>query len=222
MRLLLIRHGQTPSNVEGSLDTRIPGPGLTQLGTAQADAVPAALAGESIDGIFASVMRRTQLTAAPLARALGLDVQVRAGIREISSGDFGVRSDRAAVEAYTLRMVAWAEGDLEQRMPGGETGAEAFARFEAVLAEAWEADLGTVAFFSHGAIIRAWTGHTARNLDARYIAENPLRNGGIVVLDGSPRTGWAALSYMQDPLIVDDPVGPGVDAGSAGPAAETV
>src|SRR5699024_5083913 len=32
MRLLLIRHGQTPSNVEGILDAGYPGPGLTALG----------------------------------------------------------------------------------------------------------------------------------------------------------------------------------------------
>ena len=32
MRLLLIRHGQTPSNVLGLLDTAVPGPGLTDLG----------------------------------------------------------------------------------------------------------------------------------------------------------------------------------------------
>ena len=46
MRLLLIRHGQTPSNVLGALDTLVPGPGLTPLGLEQAAAIPDALAGE--------------------------------------------------------------------------------------------------------------------------------------------------------------------------------
>ena len=40
MRLLLVRHGQTPSNVAGLLDTALPGPGLTALGTRQAAAIP--------------------------------------------------------------------------------------------------------------------------------------------------------------------------------------
>ena len=31
MRLLLIRHGQTPSNVDYLLDTAVPGAGLTAL-----------------------------------------------------------------------------------------------------------------------------------------------------------------------------------------------
>jgi release factor glutamine methyltransferase len=44
VRLLLIRHGQTPSNVLGLLDTAPPGPGLTDLGVEQA-AAPAHLRG---------------------------------------------------------------------------------------------------------------------------------------------------------------------------------
>ena len=32
MRLILVRHGQTPSNIERLLDTGAPGPGLTELG----------------------------------------------------------------------------------------------------------------------------------------------------------------------------------------------
>lgn len=45
MRLLLIRHGQTPSNLKHLLDTAAPGPGLTPLGQDQAAALPQALAG---------------------------------------------------------------------------------------------------------------------------------------------------------------------------------
>ena len=44
MRLLLIRHGQTPNNILGALDTGRPGAGLTELGREQARAIPAALA----------------------------------------------------------------------------------------------------------------------------------------------------------------------------------
>ena len=34
-RLVLVRHGQTPSNVAGVLDTALPGPGLTEEGQQQ-------------------------------------------------------------------------------------------------------------------------------------------------------------------------------------------
>ena len=74
MRLMLIRHGQTPSNVLGLLDTNPPGPGLTDLGIRQAAALPATLAGCRIDAIYASNQPRAQLTAQPLAAARGLPV----------------------------------------------------------------------------------------------------------------------------------------------------
>jgi len=69
VRLLFIRHGQTPCNVSGKLDTSYPGAGLTSLGRAQAAAVPAALADERITSIYATPLLRTQLTAAPLAHS---------------------------------------------------------------------------------------------------------------------------------------------------------
>ena len=76
MRLLLIRHGQTPGNVLGQLDTAFPGPGLTELGERQAAALPGSLANEDIAAIYASTLIRTQLTADPLAKALGLEATV--------------------------------------------------------------------------------------------------------------------------------------------------
>ena len=35
MRLILVRHGQSPSNIERLLDTTSPGPSLTELGLEQ-------------------------------------------------------------------------------------------------------------------------------------------------------------------------------------------
>ncbi|POC80683.1 histidine phosphatase family protein, partial [Vibrio vulnificus] len=43
MRLILIRHGQTESNVHRLLDTAMPGPGLTELGQQQAAGLVSAL-----------------------------------------------------------------------------------------------------------------------------------------------------------------------------------
>src|SRR5689334_1597685 len=112
MRLLLIRHGQTPSNVGFLLDTAVPGPGLTELGERQAAALPEALAGEDIEAVYASTLLRTRLTAAPLAAARGLDVIVRDGIREVSAGDLEMlpgHSERG--ELYMRTVFAWAAGD---------------------------------------------------------------------------------------------------------------
>src|SRR6218665_2637136 len=133
MRLLLIRHGQTPSNVIGALDTARPGPGLTALGQAQAEAIPAALIDSPIDAIYASALTRTQLTAAPLAAERGLDVRVIEGVEEILAGRWEMRNDMDAVRPYMEAASSWAVGDLDVAIEGGESGHEFFARFDSAI-----------------------------------------------------------------------------------------
>ncbi|MEU6254646.1 histidine phosphatase family protein [Streptomyces sp. NPDC047043] len=196
MRLLLIRHGQTPSNVDFLLDTAIPGPGLTALGEQQAAALPEALADEDIEALYASTLVRTQLTAAPLAAARGLDVLVRDGIRELEAGDLEMLPGNTEQgELYMKTVFAWAAGDTELRMPGGESGAEALARYDAVVAEAAGSGAGTVAMVSHGAAIRMWTAARADNVDIPFAAARPLDNTGVVILEGSPTDGWKAITW---------------------------
>jgi broad specificity phosphatase PhoE len=209
VRLLLIRHGQTPANVAGLLDTAIPGAGLTDLGERQAAALPEALADEDIEAVYASVLVRTQLTAAPLAAARNLDVTVRDGIRELSAGDLEMLpGDSPRGREYMRVVFAWAAGETGLRMPGGESGAEALARYDAVVAEAAASGAGTVAMVSHGAAIRMWTAARADNVDVPFAAAHPLRNTGAVVLEGSPADGWKALSWAGETVTPSGPGGP--------------
>jgi broad specificity phosphatase PhoE len=94
MKLLFVRHGQTPSSVAGLLDTATPGPGLTALGRNQADAIPQALKGMPIDALFVSRLVRTHLTARPLALDRGLEMTELSGIHEISAGSLENLADR--------------------------------------------------------------------------------------------------------------------------------
>lgn len=217
MRLLLIRHGQTPANVRGELDTGNPGPALTALGRAQAASIPAALAGERIDAVFASTLVRTQQTAAPLARELGHDVVVLDGIHEIGAGDLEMATDHASYKTYLGTCLAWGSGDRTRVMPGGTDGFEFFDRFDASIASV--AGFDTVAVVSHAAAMRVWVAGTARNIEASSIAREELDNTGLVVLEGSPQAGWDLVSWRGEPLggevLVDDeaedPTGEGID-----------
>ncbi|MEV0169942.1 histidine phosphatase family protein [Streptomyces sp. NPDC050803] len=212
MRLLLVRHGQTPTNVDYLLDTAVPGPGLTELGERQADALPEALADEDIEALYASTLVRTQLTAAPLAAARGLDVIVRDGIREISAGDLELLpGDGERGELYMRTAFAWSAGDSALRMPGGESGAEVLARYDAVVAEAAASGAGTVAMVSHGAVIRMWAAARAHNVDVAFAAGHRLANTGVVILEGSPADGWKALSWAGASVA---------PAGESGPAGQ--
>ncbi|MEV5339467.1 histidine phosphatase family protein [Streptomyces sp. NPDC052676] len=220
MRLLLVRHGQTPSNVDFLLDTSVPGPGLTALGERQAAALPAALADEDIQAVYASTMIRTQLTAAPLAAARGLEVRVRDGIRELSAGDLEMLPGDSEQGLRYMRIVfAWAAGDTALRMPGGESGAQALARYDAVVEEAARTGAGTVALFSHGAAIRMWTAARAHNVDVSFAAAHLLDNTGVVALEGSPSDGWKALTWAGatvTPRGEGGPAGRPVDARPGG------
>ncbi|UUT36479.1 histidine phosphatase family protein [Microbacterium elymi] len=217
MRLVLIRHGQTPSNVSGLLDTRVPGPGLTGLGLEQAAALPRALADEDISAIYVSTMVRTHLTAAHLAAARRLETIERPGVREITSGDLEMRSDHDSVMRYMSTVFDWTRGELDRRIPGGESGAEFLDRFDDVIAEAASGDHEAVAVVSHGAAIRTWMSLRGRNVPSDFIMHNPLHNTGVVVADGTPDAGWEILSFMGEAIGGDR-----VESAAAGPAGEPV
>ena len=211
MRLILIRHGQTTSNVDGLLDTDEPGAGLTGLGFAQAAALPDALGGESIDVLYTSTLMRARQTAAPLAASLGLDVRVRDGLREIRAGTLEMRGDAAAVHLYRDTTFAWSAGSVDVRMPGAESGAEVYARYDAVIDEIALSGVGTAAVISHGTVIRSWAAARAHKVTADFAARSPLTNAGAVILDGSPRAGWHALTWDGHALRSPEVDEPGVN-----------
>lgn len=208
MRLLLIRHGQTPANVLGLLDTAHPGPGLTELGLLQAAELPSALAEDGIDAVYASTLVRTQLTASPLAEVRGLTVEVRSGLHEIEAGALEGRSDRESLIAYMRTLVAWGSGQRDVAMPGGPNGHDFFGRYDTDLREITSSGVDTAAVVSHGAAIRAWVAANARNIPPLFTVENSLDNTGIVVLDGSYEEGWTLAHWAGMPVgdgeLVDD------------------
>ncbi len=200
MRLLLIRHGQTPGNVLGQLDTAHPGPGLTEFGTAQAEQLASTLADADVGALFASTLVRTQLTATPLALARGIDVEIRPGLHEISAGDLELRSDRESINRYLKVVYAWGLGDLGATMPGGADGHEFFGRFDSDIAAIANSGVDVAAAVSHGASIRVWVSSRAHNVAPSFGAENALDNTGIVTLEGSPSEGWTLIDWAGTPV----------------------
>jgi len=196
VRLLLIRHGQTTSNVLHLLDTAELGAALTDLGMQQADGLVGALSGESIDVLMASTLRRAQQTATPLALARALPL----GIREIGAGELEMRGDAAAAHQYQATALDWAAGELTSLIAGAGAGRDMLAAFDEVVAEAESSGAATVVLVSHGAAIVTWAAARMANIDAAFVAENPLANAGIVILEGSSAAQWLALSWSGDPV----------------------
>lgn len=122
MKMLLIRHGQTPSNLTGAIDTVPPGAPLTALGIAQASALGPALMHEGLAAVYSSPLLRARSTAEILAQHLGLETLIHPGLVEISGGDLEMRADDEATQRYVECMLRWMNRDLSFKIPGGVTG----------------------------------------------------------------------------------------------------
>lgn len=223
MRLILIRHGQTTSNVGHHLDTADPGADLTDLGRAQAEALVDTLVAEQIRAVYASTLVRTQQTATPLARALGLPIRIDARLREIGAGDLEMSNTESDVRHYLRTALGWANGAHATRMPGGtEDGTQTLSRFDAAIAAAVAAVAAvehpaTLAVVSHAAIIRVWAAARAANASDFGIPNRPISNTGAVVLVGEPHH-WT-IEQWHEPALG----GPAVDDEEHdGPAADTL
>jgi broad specificity phosphatase PhoE len=201
MRLLLIRHAETPSNVAGVIDTRVPGPRLTALGDKQAHDLIAVLKHERIDTIVVSTQVRTALTAAPLASKLLLTPVVADGLREITAGSLEMKGDRRSVGTYLSTLATWVGGALTVRVPGGESGHEFMQRCDAVLSDIFETGCRVAAVISHGAAIRTWASSRARNA-GRADLSHDLDNTEVVVVNGSPGD-WMLNRQTRDDGVSD-------------------
>ncbi len=199
-RLILVRHGESEANIVGSLDTRVPGPPLTELGRKQAAELVQALADHEVQAVWSSSMTRALETAGPLAEALGVEVRIHPDLREVDVGDLSDRRDTEAHDLLDDIMGGWMlRGELELRCPGGECGADLVARVEAVFHEVI-ADLdgdGTAVVVAHGAALRT-TLLGLCDLDAAFVLSHHLPNAGYVVVDVADGEyvcrSWAGLA----------------------------
>lgn len=182
MRLLLVRHGETASNIERRLDTAMPGPPLTELGQKQARELADLLAGESVSAVYASIGLRAQQTAAPTAERFGLPVQVLEGVHEIQVGALEGRNDTEAYQTYLQTVIRWAEGELHVPFPGGgETGQQVLDRFLGAI-ESIHRPGSTAVVVTHGGAGRMGALALASNVPVE-LSENLLPNTGVVALE---------------------------------------
>lgn len=192
VRLVLIRHGQTPSNVGFVLDTVPPGPGLTEEGARQAADLADRLTGEKVVSVRASRALRAQQTAEPLAAVHGLPVDVLDGIQEIYVGELEGRSETSARMRFEEVNRHWHQGEIDEPMPGGETGRQALERFLAAARTALDGvDAGAVVLVSHGAMLRLVASHLAPDVEGIRLA-----NTGVVTLEpADTATGWRCSQW---------------------------
>ena len=150
--VLLVRHGHTEA-VSRYLAGRASGVGLSAAGRRQAEDLVTAFAGRPLHAIYSSPMERCLATAAPLARARGLDVRVDPDLTEAKFGEW---TGRTFADLETLpEWQAFNTRRATAPVPGGEAAADVQRRMLAALDRIRRAHPGdTVAVFSHADPIR--------------------------------------------------------------------
>jgi 2,3-bisphosphoglycerate-dependent phosphoglycerate mutase len=155
--LLLIRHGESqpalPEQPFPLTDGRAD-PELAPEGVEQAQRVASRLAGQHIDAIYVTSLRRTAQTAEPLARRLGLLPKVERQLREVGLGEWegGLYRRRMAENGPLVqRMLADERWDV---IPGAEPAQEFADRVRGAIERLAAGHPGQrLAVFTHGGVI---------------------------------------------------------------------
>jgi probable phosphomutase (TIGR03848 family) len=155
--LLLIRHGE--NNLVGKrLPGRMPGVHLNERGLKQAEALVPALQKAPLKAIYSSPLERARETAEPLARALGLEVQLVPDLADVEVGEWAGRTLKSVRRLKVWKVVQGQPSAF--RFPGGESFIEAQARaVEALNAIAARHPEELVACFTHADVVRLVTAH---------------------------------------------------------------
>lgn len=155
--LVLVRHGESQPAVEGRVFDLVDGhgdPALSPEGREQAVKVCARLAGEGVDAIYVSKLRRTTETATALATALGLPMVVDPDLHEVYLGDWeggAFRKRVAEGDPIAVRMITEERWDV---IPNAEPADVFAARARRAVDRIAAAHPDQrVAVFAHGGII---------------------------------------------------------------------
>jgi probable phosphoglycerate mutase len=155
--LILVRHGESQPAVVGETFDLVDGhgdPALSPEGREQAARVCARLAGEHIDAIYVTTLRRTHETAAGLAATLQLAPTVEPDLREVFLGEWEggeFRSRVANLDPIAVRMMTEERWDV---IPGAEPAGDFAARVRGAIERIAQAHPDQrVAVFAHGGVI---------------------------------------------------------------------
>lgn len=156
--VLLVRHGQTPTTGK-LLPGRAPGLHLADVGRDQAQRAAERIAAlTTVDAVYASPLERARETAAPIAAARGLKVQIDKGLLECDFGDW-----TGAELKKLMKLPEW--GTVQRapstfRFPNGESFTEMQTRMVSAIDRLRTKHAGgVIVLVSHADPIKAAVAH---------------------------------------------------------------
>lgn len=201
-RLYIIRHGETEFNKKGMMQGRGIDAPLNSTGKKQAERVAEVLRNEIVDQLVVSSMIRSIQTAQPLAKHLSMPIQSYDDLDEMNFGDLeGKRSKDIADELNHIHN-EWASGNINFKIPGGESPAEVFERANGKIESLLGTGGETVVLILHGRLMRIllakWLGYGIENM--HKIAHN---NGSINHIEKNGSSFKAVYLNKIDHIDID-------------------
>lgn len=193
--LLLVRHGESNTNVANIFSCRIVDHGLTKLGTEESLSVAHWLRDKQISQVYTSPLRRAKETAEIIASTLGINVAVFDELREVNVGTLEGQSNDHNWKIHNKIVDSWKDGQWDIQFPNGES-------FSELVQRARNAILHIVRCNPHSAVIT----HGAMLLAIRYgLCGEDIKidtpTGSITPISISLRNNYIEFKHKCDPII---------------------
>ncbi|XVX21381.1 histidine phosphatase family protein [Actinomycetota bacterium] len=174
---------------------------LTQLGLEQVERLARAVQERRIAAIYTSRLERAIESGRVAGALLGLEPRQLDGLEEFPVGDLAGRPHDDP--EYAAVLTSWVEGDLDARIPGSESGAEALARYREALQHIADLHRGeTVLVLSHGGVMSFVIPRLSANVRSDLAALRFLPNAApaeVAIGD----EGWQVLHWPGTPDKAD-------------------
>jgi probable phosphoglycerate mutase len=146
-----------------------------------------------------SALRRSRLTAAPLAKSKRLSPQQVPDLSELSVGPmYEARTDAPAIAFFVDVMRRWLLGDHDASFPGGDNGHQILARMDAAMDLIADSGATDPVAISHGGVMRVWATARCDNIDPDFAVSSYVVNTGVIVVSGGPGA-WHCESWDEVP-----------------------
>jgi broad specificity phosphatase PhoE len=194
MILYCVRHGQSIYNAEGRIQGHCD-VGLSPLGLQQSEALAEALAERPIDAVYSSPLRRAAETAGPVAEKLRLPLRTDPRLMEIHAGIFQGKRSEEVRRLYPVESALWRQGDMDFRIPGGESRRDLTRRGCDAFADILMGHHTEVAVVAHGRLLTVTLNALLNLPEDEWLTS--LDNGSITTVRFQP-DGEAELLELDE------------------------
>jgi probable phosphoglycerate mutase len=193
LNLYFLRHGQTAFSRDNIFSGCGSDPELTEAGLAMAQAFAQSYRAIDWRAVYTSPLKRTVATARPLCEAIGKEMELRAGLREISYGQWEGLTVEDVKRDFPDDYAQFLSDAARYPPSGGESALTLADRALRVVEEIKQTvDDGNVLIVSHKATVRALLCHLGHR--SVKLSLSPRLSGGFAQCGGMDRAGTALKS----------------------------